>query len=144
MLKYGQLHDALTSASRRHDELRKRFGEFTKQVESQLNADAFPIKGITVTPSTDYAGFSVAFAGRDLRFVFTSKHNGSSVLRGVVTCFISRNIPETKLIQVGEFSFDGRGKSDLNDPEDNEGLQIDYDLSAIYMALHFVHESLVH
>ena len=142
MLKYGQLHEALTYATNRHDDLQKKFLEFARQVETQLTAQAFPIRGIAVTPAQGCPRFNVAFAGRDIRFVFSSRLGGASGMRGVVSCYIAQSIPEEKLVLVGEFSFDGRGKSDIIDPEENEGLHIDYDLSSIYIALHFINESL--
>jgi len=53
-----------------------------------------------------------------------------------------KEFPEISLVPVGEFTFTGSGKTNLNNPEDGDPISIDDDIPALYVGLHFIYEGL--
>lgn len=142
MLKWNQLHQQLETTANRHSQLAAKFRSFAKFVEEQVTAATFHIKGISVSLHLEQGYFTTTFAGRTLRFTFSSALSENGSLIGTVTCGLLKDSPERSLIPVGEFTFTGSGKSSLNNPEDGDPINIDEDLPALYIGLHFIYESL--
>ena len=143
MLNCNQLHQQLETVSNRHSKLTAKFQSFAKYVEEQVTHEAFRIKGITVSLHIEDGYFTVAFAGRALRFTFSSVPFENGLLVGNVTCVLMKDFPEKLFVHVGEFTFAGNGKTNLVAPDDVDSIIIDDDISALYIALNFIHESLV-
>lgn len=142
MLKWNQLHQQLEGVANRHSQLAAKFQVFAKFVGEQVMAPAFHIKGISVSFHLEEGYFTASFAGRTLRFAFSSAMSENGSLAGTVTCSLVKEIPETSLVQVGEFTFTGSGKTNLINPEDGDPIIMDDDNPALYIGLHFIYESL--
>ena len=142
MLKWNQLHQQLETVANRHTQLAKKFQSFAKFVEEQVTAPTFHIKGISVSLHLEQGYFTTTFAGRTLRFDFSSALLESSSLVGTVTCSLMNEFPENSLVSVGEFTFNGSGITNLNNPEDGDPIIIDQDIPAQYVVLHFIYEGL--
>lgn len=142
MIKWNLLHQVLEASESRHLQLFSRFEKFAKHVEIQVAAQGFHIKGIAVSLHLEQGFFTITFAGRTLFFVFSSTAKDGGALVGNVTCYIKREFPEQALIEFGKFVFTGGGQTTLIEPEDNDPLTMDADISSLYIALHFIHESL--
>lgn len=140
MLTWNQLHETLVRSSRRHEQLNSLFSQFGQEVVEQVAAPNFRIKGIHAEFDPQVGELKMAFAGRTLVFVFSAVQVESSALNGKVSVYLMRKIPKQTFESIGEFSFDGNGQSSLTDPSDNDQLHVEG--SAIYIALHFLNESL--
>lgn len=144
MLKWNSLHHNLENAANRHRLLASRFDGFTKFVMDQVTDATFHIKGITASLHSEQGILVMTFSGRTLHFVFSSTTEDSGMLVGNVTCYLKRDIPVQTYIEIGNFTFTGNGQTSLIEPEENEPITIDADLPSLYVALHFIHESLSH
>jgi len=144
MLKWNALHDILEKTSIRHRQLASRFDVFAKFACDQLTAKSFHIKGITAELHGEQGFFTTTFAGRVLDFVFSSTSDSPGSLIGTVKCYIKRDVPQLINIELGGFTFNGSGQTNLIDPENNDPIYIDSDIPSLYVALHFIHESLTH
>lgn len=142
MLDWNQLHQKLGTVSNRHSQLAAKFQSFAKYVEEQVTAPTFHIKGISVSLHLEDGYFTTAFAGRALRFSFSSALSENGSLVGIVTCVLTKDFPEKLFVPVGEFNFSGNGKTNLVAPDDDDSIIIDNDIPALYVALNFIHESL--
>lgn len=142
MLKWNQLNQQLEAAANRHLQLAGRFQVFAKFVAEQVTAHNFQIKGITTSLHLEKDYFTTTFAGRSLRFTFSSALSENGSLLGTVTCALMNDDPEKSLVPVGEFTFTGNGKTNLIAPDDGDPIIIDDDIPALYVGLHFIHESL--
>lgn len=142
MLNWNQLHQQLGTVSNRHSQLAAKFQSFAKYVEEQVTAQAFHIKGISISLHLEDGYFTTNFAGRTLRFSFSSALSENGSLVGNVTCGLMKDFPEKLSVPVGEFTFTGNGKTNLIAPDDGDPIIIDDDIPALYVALHFIHESL--
>jgi hypothetical protein len=142
MLKWNTLHQNLEKAANRHLLLASRFNEFAKFIEDQITHQTFHIKGITTSLHLEQGFFTTMFSGRTLHFAFSSI-NENGTLIGNVKCHLKKEFPEPTYIEIGEFSFTGNGQTSLIEPEDNDPITIDSDLPSLYVALHFIHESLL-
>ncbi|MDP3188988.1 hypothetical protein [Limnobacter sp.] len=142
MLKWNQLHQQLETMANRHSQLAAKFQSFAKFVEQQVTDSAFHIKGISASLHLEQGYFTTTFADRTLRFTFSSVLSESGSLVGTVTCSLMKDFPEKSLVPVGEFTFTGSGKTNLNNPEDGDPIIIDADIPALYLGLHFIYEGL--
>lgn len=142
MLAWNQLHQNLERTADRHNQLTSRFEQFAKYVAEQVTAQPFHIKGITVSLHLEQGFFTTTFATRTLYFVFVSTQGEGGAMVGNVKCYLKREFPEQEYVSVGEFNFTGSGQTTLIEPEDNGPITIDSDLPSLYVALHFIHESL--
>lgn len=142
MLKWSQLHQQLETVAIRHIQLAAKFQAFAKHVEDQVTNPTFHIKGISVSLYLEQGYFTTTFAGRTLHFAFSSALSENGSLVGTVTCGLIRELPEKTLVPVGEFTFTGSGKTNLNNPEDGDPITIDEDLPALYVGLNFIYEGL--
>lgn len=142
MLDLNQLHQQLGTVSNRHSLLAVKFQGFAKCVEEQVAAPTFYIKGISVSLRLEDDYFTTAFAGRALRFSFSSALSENGLLVGIVTCVLTKDFPEKLFVPVGEFTFSGNGKTNLVAPDDGDSIIIDDDIPALCVALNFIHESL--
>lgn len=142
MLKWNQLHQQLEAIANRHLQLAAKFQVFAKFVEEQVTAPEFHIKGISASLHLEQSYFTTTFAGRTLRFDFSTALPENSSLIGTVTCSLVKELPEISFVSVGEFTFTANGKTNLNNPEDGDPIIIDADIPALYVGLHFIHESL--
>lgn len=142
MLKWDTLHKNLENVANKHQRLVSRFNEFAKFVESQVTHQTFHIKGITASLHLEHGFFTTTFSGRTLHFAFSSATEDSGSLIGNVKCYLKMEFPEPTYTVVGEFTFTGNGQTNLIEPEDNGPVTIDADLPSLYVALHFIHESL--
>lgn len=142
MLDWNQLHQQLGTVSNRHSQLAAKFQNFAKYVEEQVTTNTFHIKGIAVSLHLEDGYFTTAFAGRTLRFSFSTVLSENGSLVGNVTCVQTKDFPENLFVPVGEFTFTGNGKTNLVAPDDGDSIIIDDDIPALYIALHFIHESL--
>lgn len=142
MLKWNQLHQQLETVANRHSQLAAKFQAFAKFVEEQVTAPMFHIKGISISLHLEQGYFTTTFAGRTLRFDFSSALPENGSLIGTVTCSLVKELPEISFVSVGKFTFATSGKTNLNNPEDGDPIIIDDDIPAQYVGLHFIHESL--
>ena len=144
MLDWNQLHQQLGTVSNRHSLLAAKFQSFAKYVEEQVTVPNFHIKGISVSLHLEDGYFTTAFAGRALRFSFSSALSENGSLIGTVTCVLTKYFPEKLFVPVGEFTFSGNGKTNLVAPDDGDGdaIIIDDEIPALYVALNFIHGSL--
>jgi hypothetical protein len=142
MLNWNQLNQQLGTVANRHSQLATKFQSFAKYVEEQVTAQAFNIKGISVSSHIESGYFTTTFVGRTLRFSFSSVLSENSSLLGNVTCDLMKEFPEIVFVPVGEFTFNVNGKTNLIVPDDGDQIIIDDDIPALYVALHFIHESL--
>lgn len=142
MLKLNQLHQQLETVANRHSQLAAKFQAFAKFVEEQVTAPMFHIKGISVSLHLEQGYFTTTFASRTLRFDFSSDLSENGSLIGTVTCSLVKELPEISFVSVGEFTFTASGKTNLNNPEDGDPIIFDDDIPALYVGLHFIHESL--
>lgn len=142
MLKWNQLHQELERASNRHRQLAAKYEQFAKFVAEQVTAPAFHIKGIAISLNLDQGSFSTIFAGRTLYFIFESAPGDNGTLVGKVTCYLKKEFPSPEYISIGDFQFTGSGQTTLVDPAENDHINIDIDLAALYVVLNYIHESL--
>ena len=142
MLKWNQLHQQLETVANRHSQLATKFQAFAKFVEEQVTAPTFHIKGISASLHLEQGYFTTTFAGRTLHFTFSSALSENGSLVGTVMCGLMKELPERALVPVGEFTFTGSGKTNLNNPEDGDPIIIDEDIPALYVGLHFIYEAL--
>ena len=144
MLTNGQLYQVLEDASRRYSDLKKRFAEFSGQLQSAFTQNDPYIKGVTLNAVLDANFLDLGFAGRTFRLVFTTAISEQKRgLVGVVRCYAVVEYPEKKLVDTGGFSFSPRGESNIiGPPPDDDPLHIDWELSARYIALHLINEAL--
>ena len=142
MLKWKQLNQTLETVASRHLQLISRFDTFANFVESQVTSQTFHIKGITSTLHLEQGFFTTTFAGRTLHFVFSSTTEDGKTLFGNVACYLKRELPEQAHIEIGKFTFNGGGQTNFIEPEENDPLTIASDISSLYIALHFINESL--
>lgn len=145
MLKRNSLHQVLESASDRHRQLAAQFEVFARHISEQVTQPNFHIKNIGCELCLEQAFFEMTFAGRNLRFTFASSYTGEGgALVGRVKCYLRQDFPQLSILEIGEFTFKGNGTSSLNDPESGDALNVCDDLSALYIALNYLHQSLVH
>lgn len=144
MLKWKSLHQVLETASDRHRDLAARFEVFAKNISEQVTQPNFYIKGIGCALYLEQAFFEMSFAGRNLRFTFTSGTGDGGVQVGRVRCHLKRDFPQVSISEIGEFTFKRNGESNLNDPESGDVLNVDSDIAALYIALNYLYESLAH
>lgn len=144
MLEWNPLNKTLETAASRHLKLISLFDTFAKFVESQVTPQTFHIKGITASLHLGQGFFTTTFAGRTLHFVFSSTAEDDKALVGNVTCYLKREFPEQSHIEIGKFTFNGNGQTNLIEPEDNEPITIVSDFPSLHLALHFIRESLFH
>lgn len=142
MLKWNQLHQELERATSRHRQLAARYEQFAKFVAEQVVVPAFHIKDIAISLNLDQGSFSTTFAGRTLYFIFESVSGENGALVGKVTCYLKKEFPILEYISIGEFKFTGSGQTTLVDPMENDPIDIDTDLGALYVVLNYIHESL--
>jgi hypothetical protein len=142
MLTWNQLHESLARAGKRHQQLETAFGQFGKYVVEQAGAKDFHIKGVNATLDEAQRTLTVTFASRTLLFAFSSAQGDSGALTGKVDVYLAKKLPKEEFDRIGGFVFDGNGQSDIVDPEEKDRLHINYDVAALYIALHFVQESL--
>ncbi|MDZ4254508.1 MAG: hypothetical protein U1A72_18210 [Sulfuritalea sp.] len=142
MLKWNQLNQQLETVANRHLQLAGRFQIFAKFVTEQVTAQNFHIKDISASLHLEENYFTTTFVGRTLRFAFSSALSENGSLLGAVTCALMKDDPEKSLDPVGEFTFTGNGKTNLIAPDDGDPIIIDDDIPALYVGLHFIHESL--
>jgi hypothetical protein len=142
MLKWNQLHQQLETVANRHSQLAAKFQVFAKFVENQVTTPMFHIKGISISLHLEEDYFTTTFAGRTLRFDFSSTLPEKGSLIGIVKCSLMKELPRISYVPVGEFTFTGSGMTNLNNPEDGDPIIIDDDIPALYVGLHFIHESL--
>lgn len=142
MLEWNQLHQELEKAANRHRQLAAKFDQFAKLVAEQVVAPAFHIKGIGISLNLDQRFFSTTFAGRTLHFIFESVPGENGALVGQVTCYLKKEIPTPEYISIGDFQFTGSGQTTLIDPMENDPVNIDTNLGALYVVLNYIHESL--
>lgn len=141
MLTWNQLHQDLEKSAKRHRQLFGVFERFAQFVAEQVSSPSFHINGITASPVED-GFFTVTFAGRILLFAFSSTAEQNGALSGNVDCYLKKNIPVQEHVLMGSFSFTSNGKTNLKEPEENDFIVIDCDFSCLYVALHFIHESI--
>lgn len=142
MLEWNRLHQELERAANRHRQLVGKFDQFAKAFAEQAAEPAFHIKGIGVSLNLEQGSFSTSFAGRTLVFIFESAYGENGVLVGKVSCFMKKEFPTPEYISIGNFQFTSSGQSTLMDPRENDPLNIDIDLAALYVVLNYIHESL--
>ncbi len=143
MLKWSPLHQQLETVANRHLQLAAKFQAFAKFVAEQVTAPMFHIKGISVSLHLEQDYFTTTFSGRTLRFDFSSALSESGSLVGTVMCNLVKKYPEISLASVGEFTFTGSGKTNLNNPEDGDPISIDDERPSLYVGLHFIYEGLL-
>ena len=142
MLPLEQIYKKLEAASKRHSKLTTKFQDFANLLKEQVTNQSFPIQGITIQFQSDQAYFTTSFTGRTLRFTFSSVLSEGGVLTGVVSCTLVKESPQTAFTSIGSFTFNGAGETDLPVPENSDPLNINDDFSALYIGIHFIHESL--
>lgn len=143
MLTWKQLNHDLDRASNRHRQLTIRFDSFANFVEQQVAAQNFHIKGIAVSKNLEQGFFTVTFALRTLHFAFSSVQDEGGMLVGNVKCYlIKRAVPDPEYVLLGDFKFSGNGQTTLVEPDENDPLNIDNDISALFIVFNFIHESL--
>ncbi|MEI7535653.1 MAG: hypothetical protein WCJ76_00510 [Comamonadaceae bacterium] len=144
MLEWTTLHQNLETAAHKHHLLASRFNAFAMSVEDQITQQTFHIKGITVSLHLEHGFFSTTFSGRALHFVFASTTQDSGNLIGNVKCFLKREYPESRYLEIGQFTFAESGQTSLTEPQSGGPVAIDSDLSSLNVALHFISASLAH
>ncbi len=142
MLNWDQLYKNLVRVSDKHGKLAAIFGAFAKLVEAQVNEPTFHIKGITTSLHLAQSYFTTTFAGRTILFLFTSLLESNGTLKGNVQCYLMKECPDPLHVKLGEFNFSGSGQTNLKMPDDGDEIIITIDVAALYVFLHFIHESL--
>lgn len=142
MLNWSQLYSSLSRAESIHSKLEAIFQNFAKIVEAQVTDKTFLIKGISVSLHIENGYFTTTFAGRVLRFSFSSVPSGNDSLDGKVTCVLINEFPEKVLVPIGEFTFTASGMTSFTSPDTGGRLYVDDDLPTLVIALNFIHESL--
>lgn len=142
MLNWDQLCQQLETIANRHLQLATKFQAFAKFVEAQVTAPTFHIKGISVSLHLEQDYFTTTFAGRTLHFTFSSGLSENGSLVGTVMCGLMKEIPKKMMVPVGDFTFTGSGKTNLNNPEDGDPIIVDEDIPALCIGLHFIYQGL--
>lgn len=142
MLTWNQLHENLARAAKRHQQLHALFVQFGNYVTDQVSATDFHIKGFTSAFDSEQGVLTVNFASRTLLFSFSSAQGESGTLKGKVSVYLVRKFPKLEFEQIGGVVFDGNGQTDVVEPGEKDVLYLNCDTTALYIALHFVHESL--
>lgn len=143
MISWADAHKKIAKSSREFNLLQIKFDTFFTHVESQLKEEpSLNIKGIQVHKGgSDF--FTANFAGRDLRFVFTTMLNGSETLAGRVTVYMSSKFSEEKFTKIDSFEFSTSGKTTLNiEDHDDDPAELDHDAHALCIFLGFLYKSL--
>ncbi|MEC5387164.1 hypothetical protein VVD49_15650 [Uliginosibacterium sp. H3] len=142
MLVWNQLCAKIESADTRHHQLAAQFEKFANCIAQQTASKGFHFKGIASSLYLERGFFTTTFASRTLHFVFTSVQKVGGGLEGNVKCYLKREVPETVYLPIGEFDFTGNGRTNLVNPEDDDHVIMNDDIPALYLVLHFIHESL--
>jgi hypothetical protein len=141
MPEWEQLHKKLVGVSNKHSNLVSIFGEFAKQVESQVKEPASRIRGITTSLHLDQSYFTITFTGRDILFLFKSLLEGDE-LKGNVQCYIKKEFPEPIYDKFGEFTFTGGGQTNLKMLDWGSEVIVDINIVPLYLAHNYIYESL--
>ena len=96
--------------------------------------------GIKVFLKLEEKYFDINFLDRTFKFVFSTKINREKTLDGVVHC-LSIDKLNKKFIKVGEFSFDGNGRTTIG-PE-NSRLNLYDESVSHYLILHYIYEGVL-
>ena len=142
MLDWNQLHHNLEAASKRHQRLVEKFGQFASSVEALVSDPNFHIKGVGVSLNLDQGYFSTNFAGRTLDFRFESTPGEHASLVGKITCYRKTDFPMVVIASIGDFIFNGSGETTLRDPVLNESISIDDDVGRLHIVLNYFQASL--
>lgn len=138
-----QLHDYLDQTSIQHQKLASKFDEFAQFIRICLKAPSVANNNILVDlrllPSRT---FTATYADRTVTFVFNSLLRGDENLVGNVKCYIQKNYPENKFIELGEFDFDENGNTNLKLPHEEADINLDNNFGTLHIALHFIRLSL--
>lgn len=138
-----QLHNSLEHASGQHKALNEKFVEFASFIKGCVQTPAIENHYMSVSlQSLDHGYFSVVYANRTVTFVFNSLLKGGSDLAGNVKCYVHKQFPESKHIELGEFDFDEDGHTNLVLPNEEAKINIANDFGTLHIALHFIRLSL--
>lgn len=138
MVPSSVLFKKLARLSGRYLQLLERFEAFAKHVETQTQEPSFLVKDISTSLHLSDRYFTVTFAGRTVRFEFSTPVGDNGTFRGLIRCYLLPSFPETAPVELSSFTFKGSGQTELKEPEVN----ITYDLQALYLALHTIYEAL--
>lgn len=142
MLNEKQLHDQLSNAALQHRKLAAKFAEMAKHVETQMSAPRYPVPGIATTLQLEQGFFTTTFAGRTLSFVFSSSLGTEGSLIGQVACYLKKDFPQPVHLALGGFGFSASGQTSRTVLPDHVPADMDTDLGASLITLHFIHASL--
>ena len=132
----------LATVEKKHQQMAKKFAEFSGFVSSELTASNFLIKGILVTPADTSDQFSVSFAGRTIHFAFSVAMPGDSTTVGRISCFLEKFLPKAELEQIGSFSFKSDGETSEKDAQDEDPIYLDHPNGASAIAMHYLNVAL--
>lgn len=147
-----QLHNYLEQASNQHFALSEKFKEFASFVKGCMQTPGVANHNISVSLQTlDQGYFSTTYANRTVTFVFNSFRQESGNLAGTVSgnlagnvkCYVHKQFPESKQVEIGEFEFNEDGNTNLNLPGEDAKINIANDFGTLHIALHFIRLSLV-
>lgn len=140
LLTLNELNNILTSAHRRHAQLKEKFTSFAHQAEQVKNYSGVP--DLSVTPLQNECCFITKFLDQELSFNFSSKLPEEGMLTGVISCYALKK-PEKSLTKVGDLAFHPDGRSDLPFPgQDGDFIFIGHDVHTQWLMLYFIHKSL--
>jgi hypothetical protein len=138
-----QLHKSLDKASTQHTILTSKFKEFAFFTKDCMQSPRISNHNIIASlQHLDKGYFTTSYAGRIVSFVFASCLDEFGTMVGVVKCYLQKDFPECKQIEIGEFIFDEEGHTNLKLPNEDAKISIANDFGTLHITLHFIHESL--
>lgn len=142
MLNLNQLYQEFMAMTSCHAQLAMKFRGFADSVKMQVESPALQFKGISASLYLERGYFTITYFGRTLQFDFSSALSEDGTLVGIVMCHLVSESLEKAPVTVGEFTFARNGKANIINPDSGQSIFIDEDVSALHVALHFMHEGL--
>ncbi len=140
MLDIRELHQNIVQLNDHYGYLKEGFDKFGKLMVSRFQSANSSRLGVKVLLKLDENYFDIKFLDRTFRFVFSTKINQKATLDGIVHC---RSIDELnkKYIKIGEFSFDGNGRTTVGPV--NNPLSLYDETASSYILLHYIYEGVI-
>jgi hypothetical protein len=138
-----QLHNHLNKISEQHVVLTEMFVEFAKFIKLCLENPSVSSHNIDISlQQLDKGIFTTTFAGRTTSFVFSTAIEDNGNLEGNVRCYIKKEFPEIRHVQLGEFTFNNEGLTNLKLPNEDSKISLANDFGTLHIALHFIRQGL--
>lgn len=142
MLGANEIYRHLTQISQRHDKLKKLFEEFGTLAKSHLEDKSCPVQNVIFDEDYSNDRFYVRFAGKCVRFAFSSDLASKGSGRAFVMCNLVDPVTKAVGTAVGKFSFNGQGNTELKLPPDGDEITVNAQGGPGYLVLHMLNEAL--